>query len=327
MVAVFNKCLSCRVLDRHTVELSRVNWVARKKGSMRPIDKQVAEYLNYCKNVRRMTDQTMQSKVHILETFAKLGLVRDMQEFDNRIAHKWIEMQLSGEITGTKVSGRTVNIRMAHMIVFCKYLRDMDYRMKLKIALIEKVEEDPPRRRWFTREQIELVLEHATQMERLLISLLFDSGLRAFELQNLKLENISGRHMKFIGKGRKAGNAWMTERTREWMDEWIWDKDINNYLWPSPLYKDGRPYSIDELRYICRMAFERVGIEGFYLHAMRHSFATDIQKNGATLDESKELLRHSNSSTTEIYLHGLDNKMDSVYDRLKNGKKQEIAIA
>lgn len=308
---------------------------------MKPIDSQVEEYLNYCKNVRRMTDQTMRSKAYILESLAKLRIVDDMIDFDNRIAHRWVQMQLDGTLSGNKVGGRTVNTRMSHVVAFCKWLRDMDYPIKLKIALIEKAEEDPPRRSWFTREQVEAVLETANEMERVLVSLLFDSGLRAFELQNLRLENINGRHMRFVGKGRKQGDAWMTDRTRGWLDDWIYGENIIDYLWPSPIYRDGRPYSTDQLRYIMARAFKRASrraqlrgntqlaekLKEFYPHAMRHSFATDIQENGATLDESKELLRHTNSSTTEIYLHGLDSKMDSVYDRLKGVTSKQEALA
>lgn len=296
------------------------NWVVRKTIIMKPIDSQVEEYLDYCKNVRRLTAQTMRSKVYILEEFAKLRLVDDMQDLTNKHLHAWVSMQTNGVVTGNKVTGRTINTRMSHMISFCKWLRDMDYKMQIKIALIEKVEEEPPRRNFFTREQIELVKKHSTMMERILVSMTFDSGLRASELQNLRLDNINGRHMQIIGKGRKQGDLYMTEETREQLDEWIELRDIADYLWPSPMHKDGRPYSVDQLRSIMRKAFLRVGLKGFYLHAMRHSFATDLQESGARIDETQKLLRHSSSKTTEIYLHGLDGKLDQIYDRLKNSK-------
>ncbi len=288
---------------------------------MKPIDNQIEEYLDYCQNVRRFTEQTMKSKIYILHEFAKLRLVDDMQDLTNKHLHRWVAMQLDGTITGNKVGGRTVNTRMQHMISLCKWLRDMDYRIQVKIALIEKVEEDPPRRHFFTRAEIELVKKHSNPMEEMLISITFDSGLRASELQNLRLENIKGRHMKIIGKGRKEGDLYMTEETRQLLDRWIEEQNIKDYLWPSPVYRDGRPYSLDELRFIMRRAFKRVGLKGFYLHAMRHSFATDLQENGARLDESQKLLRHSSSKTTEIYLHGLDGKLDQIYDRIKGNKR------
>lgn len=284
----------------------------------KPIYAQIEEYLDYCR-ARQFTEQTMDTKSRVLIKFAELGIVDDMQKLTNKDINKWMAMQSSGAATGNKVSGRTINSRLNHIVAFIKYLRDMDYDISIKIRLIEPAKEKPPRRNWFTREQVERVLESAEPMTRLLISLAFDSGLRATELKNLRLRNISGREMNIIGKGNKAGTVFMTPRTREWMDEWITWKGITDFLWPSPAYTDGRPYSIDELRYKMRREFEKAGLEGFYLHALRHSFATDIQTRGASISQAQRLLRHSNSVTTEVYLHALDSGMMDVYDQLKLG--------
>lgn len=284
----------------------------------KPIYTQIEEYLDYCR-ARQFTKQTMDTKTRVLTKFAELGLVDDMQKLTNKDINKWMAMQSSGAATGNKISGRTINGRLNHIVAFIKYLRDMDYDISVKTRLIEPAKEKPPRRSWFTREQVERVLENAKPMEKLLISLTFDSGLRATELRNLRLKNINGREMNIVGKGNKAGTVFMTPRTKLWMNEWIDNKGITDYLWPSPAYDDGRPYSIDELRYRMRREFERVGIEGFYLHAMRHSFATDIQTRGASISQAQRLLRHSNSATTEVYLHALDNGMIGVYDQLKLG--------
>lgn len=284
----------------------------------KPIYAQIEEYLDYCR-ARQFTEQTMDTKSRVLFKFAELGIIDDMQKLTNKDINKWMAMQSSGAATGNKISGRTINGRLNHIVAFIKYLRDMDYDISVKTRLIEPAKEKPPRRSWFTREQVERVLENAKPMEKLLISLTFDSGLRATELRNLRLKNINGREMNIVGKGNKAGTVFMTPRTKLWMNEWINNKGITDYLWPSPAYDDGRPYSIDELRYRMRREFERAGIEGFYLHAMRHSFATDIQTRGASISQAQRLLRHSNSATTEVYLHALDNGMIGVYDQLKLG--------
>lgn len=285
--------------------------------SEKPIYGQIEEYLDYCR-ARQMTQQTMETKTRVLSKFAELGLVDDMTKCTNQIINKWIAMQSSGEATGNKISGRTINCRMAHIIAFAKYLRDMDYEIPLKIRLIEQVKEQPPRRNWFTREQVEAAMDGARPMARLLIAITFDSGLRATELRNLRVKNINGREIRIIGKGGKEGSVFITQQTKELLEDWVEMNNITEYLWPSPAYDDGRPYSIDELRYIMRREFKRAGIDGFYLHALRHSFATDIQKRGASISQAQKLLRHSNSATTEIYLHAFDNGMMSVYDQLKS---------
>ncbi len=280
------------------------------------IYEQIKEYIEYCR-ARQFTKQTIDTKTRVLMKFAELGIIDNMEDCTNKVINQWMSMQSSGAATGNAVSGRTINGRLSQIVAFAKYLRDMDYDIPLKIRLIEYAKEVPPRRNWFSREQVERALDGAEPMARLLIALTFDSGLRATELRNLRLDNISGRQIDIIGKGRKAGTLFMTQRTRDWLDEWIEQRSITDYLWPSPAYNDGRPYSVDEMRYRMRREFERVGIKGFYLHAMRHSFATDIQKRGASVSQAQKLLRHSNSVTTEIYLHALDGGMMGIYDKLK----------
>lgn len=280
---------------------------------MRPIDNQVEEYLNYCLYNRRMTEQTMHSKVYILKKFAVQGGVSDMQHFTNKHFNAWVEMQLK-----SGVSGRTVNTRASHLIAFSKYLRDMDYDVQLRISLIHKVKEDPPRRNFFTREQIEMVKKFAHPMELILLSLDFDSGLRLSELTNLRLENIKDREIRIVGKGRKARQTFITEDTRALLDRWIVRQGITDYMFPSPMYKSSHPYSTDEIRVIMRKPFKRAGVEGFYPHAIRHSFGTDLQRNNAPLMAIQSFLGHSSVATTEKYLHGLDTQLEDTYDQYKN---------
>lgn len=285
---------------------------------MKPIDNQVEEYLNYCLYNRRMTEQTMRSKEYILRKFARQRHVDDMQHFTNKHFNSWVEYQLK-----TGVSGRTVNTRASHIIAFVKWLKDMDYAVQLRISLIHKVKEDPPRRNFFTREQIEMAKKRAFEMEWLLISIMFDSGLRLSELTNLRLENIRGREVRIVGKGRKARQTFITEPTRVRIDRWVTRNNIDDYLWPSPLYRDRRPYSTDEIRYIMSKPFDRAGLEGFYPHAIRHSFGTDLQRNEAPLMAIQSLLGHSSVATTEKYLHGLDNRLEDTYDKYKSGAEDE----
>jgi integrase/recombinase XerC len=54
-------------------------------------------------------------------------------------------------------------------------------------------------------------------------------------------------------------------------------------------------------------------------HSLRHTAATINLLSGATLEETQQLLRHSNINTTLIYAHHLD--------RMKNNSEQRIAAA
>ncbi|WP_438981689.1 tyrosine-type recombinase/integrase [Lentibacter sp.] len=51
------------------------------------------------------------------------------------------------------------------------------------------------------------------------------------------------------------------------------------------------------------MRHEQLGLDGMRIHDLRHSYASTLVNNGATLYEVQKLLGHARSATTERYAH------------------------
>lgn len=280
--------------------------------NLKSIDKQIDEYLNYCENVRRMSEQTLHSKRWICREFLKTIKIDSLSELSNKHINEWIEEQ-----TARGCSGRTINGRLVNLVAMLRYFQDMGISFpKLKLRLIIKCKEQPPRRVYYTREQIEQVLRYADHLEWLLIKLCFDCGLRISELRNLRLMNLNGRMVTFIGKGSKARESYMSEEARSRLDDWIQRNRISDFIWVRTPGKN-EPMSVEDIRYLMRKPFYQAGFKNFYPHALRHSFATDIQKHGASLMETKEMLGHARIETTERYVHGLEGHLEYFFDKYK----------
>ena len=280
--------------------------------NIRQIDKQIDEYLNYCENVRRMSEQTLHGKRWICREFLKTIKIDSLNELSNKHVNEWIAEQ-----TARGCSGRTINSRLVNLVAMLRYFQDMGISFpKLKLRLIIKCKEQPPRRVYYTREQIEQVLRYADHLEWLLIKLCFDCGLRISELRNLRLMNLNGRMVTFIGKGSKARESYMSEEARSRLDDWIQRNRISDFIWVRTLGKN-EPMSVEDIRYLMKKPFYQAGFKNFYPHALRHSFATDIQKHGASLMETKEMLGHARIETTERYVHGLEGHLEYFFDKYK----------
>lgn len=280
--------------------------------NIRQIDKQIDEYLNYCENVRRMSEQTLHSKRWICREFLKTIKINSLSELSNKHINEWIEEQ-----TARGCSGRTINGRLVNLVAMLRYFQDMGISFpKLKLRLIIKCKEQPPRRVYYTRGQIEQVLRYADHLEWLLIKLCFDCGLRISELRNLRLMNLNGRMVTFIGKGSKARESYMSKEAKSRLDDWIQRNRISDFIWVRTPGKN-EPMSVEDIRYLMRKPFYQAGFKNFYPHALRHSFATDIQKHGASLMETKEMLGHARIETTERYVHGLEGHLEYFFDKYK----------
>ncbi|MDO4978615.1 MAG: tyrosine-type recombinase/integrase [Candidatus Saccharibacteria bacterium] len=285
--------------------------VRLRTRSRRPVFKEINEYLEYCEHVRNMSYSTLMSKKQTYARVIRITGIKSLNDLDNEVINAWVETErLSG------VSPRTINTRMANVLAMVRYYRDMgNLEVPLKVPLIQKMKEGPARRSFYTRAQIEEVLEYADEMSWLLIRISFDAGLRIHELANLSLSEMNGRMIKFVGKGFKPREAYISEEAYLHLLKWINDHNIQDKIWWNDRLR--KQYSIDTLRAKMRHTFELAGYKDFYPHALRHSFATDAQKRGASIMELKELLGHSNVETTQRYIHGLDGQLQTLFDKYR----------
>ncbi len=145
---------------------------------------------------------------------------------------------------------------------------------------------------------------------RILLELIYGSGLRISECQNLTWDRIdvNAKLVRVLGKGNKERIVPLTE---SFIDRIANFKQMEAEAGHLPtatgyvfLSEDGKPFGLRTLRNDIHDLLREIGWEGKASpHVLRHSFATHLLENGAEIMSVKEMLGHSNISTTQVYTH------------------------
>lgn len=157
---------------------------------------------------------------------------------------------------------------------------------------------------------------------RVILELLYSSGLRASEAATLPLRAVDFENelIRVEGKGSKVRAVPVGKPALRLLKKYI--SEIRPELagekgaFQSALFLSVRGRSLDRERVwqVVKLAAERSGItKNIYPHILRHSFASHLLSNGADLRAIQEMLGHSDISTTEIYTHVEKGRLLSIH--------------
>lgn len=277
-----------------------------------PIYQQVLEFYNFSQQVRGFTQETMKSKTNSVNDFIRFSRVERVEDITNQQIFDWIDWHKSKGNTG-----RSINNYIYQLQTMLKWQKDENIMMPgLKLSRIVMQKEEPARKNWYTRQQIQTAMLYADQRTKLMIMLSFDCGLRIEEMVSLKVSDIRRRKVKIIGKGRKLRWAIMSRRTERLLKRWIYGQNIKDYIWKSP---SGRSHICqEEARRAMSEAFKLARFNNFRPHDLRHSFATELKLLGIPTRKIQLALGHSTEAITEHYLSDLDGiTVEDIHNEVK----------
>lgn len=138
---------------------------------------------------------------------------------------------------------------------------------------------------------------------KLMIRILFGSGLRVSELIDLKINDIdffrkiiTVRH----GKGAKDRITIVSEQTLRYVENYLLEYQPLVYLFES--HQAGQKLNVRSAQKIVEEAAKSAGVNSeVSAHSLRHSFATHLLENGTDIRYIQEILGHARLETTQIY--------------------------
>jgi integrase/recombinase XerD len=152
---------------------------------------------------------------------------------------------------------------------------------------------------------------------RLIIKMLYSSGLRVSELVNLAVKDLDfQQNMGWVrkGKGSKDRIFKIAESIKKQLQRYLNENPENKYL-----FSKDKPMSTRNVQIIIKKAAKKAQINKKVTpHTLRHSFATHLLENGENLLVIQQLLGHENLETTRIYTHISQEQIKNVKSPLDN---------
>lgn len=154
--------------------------------------------------------------------------------------------------------------------------------------------------------------------DRAMLELLYASGLRVSELIALQLVSVNLRQgvVRVVGKGNKERLVPVGETALDWLQRYLREARQEllpaggNVLFPS---RRGRTMTRQTFWHAIKRYALAAGIQkDISPHTLRHAFATHLVDNGADLRAVQMMLGHSDLSTTQIYTHVAQQRLQSL---------------
>lgn len=212
---------------------------------------------------------------------------------------------------------RTRNQRLAVIKSFYSYVKDTNPEQLINIQQILTIKCKKEIKKEFdylTKDEVNKFLNSIPTdsnkgiRDYTLLMLLYDSGARAQEIINLKIEDLrldSNPVVRLFGKGNKYRTVPITNSTKEILTRYI---DINKFNDNSVLFPNPKGnYATTKMITHIIDKYSSILNKNIHPHTFRHSRAMHLLEAGVNLIYIRDFLGHNSIETTEIYVKTNEN--------------------
>ena len=319
----------------------------------------IDEYIAYIRDVRRYSPRTQQLYADALNDFALWAGTPDQVGGDGHGVGGDVMAGLTGHLIPSRLreyeahlmerglKPRTVHLHMSALSGYCNYLIKEGVLKANPVRGIKRPKMEKRLPEYYTEksmeeylaasahaageEELEILLSlkpsdklaselYNRRLRRLIISLLYATGIRRAELIGLKRSQLDrGRQtLRVRGKGDKMREIPLIPSVLEEISLYLQAARsmVGDGTPESPLLttEKGKPLYPEFVDRAVKTELDGYGITGRKSpHVLRHSLATAQLDEGADLNAIKEMLGHSSLAATEVYTHNSIERLKSQY--------------
>ena len=280
------------------------------------------KYISYIRDVRRYSEKTVRNYSEVLDTFDGFA-GGDSPEYLKPSLIRSYEVFL---LDDRKLSPRTVNLHLSVLSGYCRFLMRESMLESNPVSVVHRPKEEKRLPSFYRFESMDeyfrgtdFLIDEAEafmdpkyypdRLRRLIVSLLYSTGIRRAELIGLDVGSVdfSRRILRVRGKGDKMREIPLVEGICKEISLYLKAVQLLQCEAPGrdgPLLvteKGSRLYPVFVDRAVKKELGSVSGITGRKSpHVLRHTIATELLDRGADLDSIKEMLGHSSLAATQV---------------------------
>ncbi len=287
----------------------------------------VNSFLKYLQYEKRYSQHTITSYSTDLEQFSKFIIFHypdtKIEAADHKIIREWLVSLMEENNNPRSINRKIASLRSYYKFLLKQQVIERDPTLKIRVL------KSPKNIPQFVKEVdiIRILDEHDYGegfegiRDKLLLELLYGTGIRLAELINIKENDINyyDESIKVLGKRNKERiiplskelitliKIYNTEKRKNFATNEIDHIIVTN--------KGSKCYPMMVYRTVKKYLDIFTTIDKRSPHILRHTFATHLLNKGAELNAVKDLLGHTSLAATQVYTHNSLEKLKKVFDQ------------
>jgi len=298
------------------------------------LEQAIDRYLVFLRAEENKSPLTVSAYKRSLSLFNDLGGINTPQDINKAVIRIYkSNLHLYKTRLGGDFSIRSKNHHLTILRAFLKYLNAEEEADVYPSDRVTRFKEEERQVKVLTEQELVRLLEAPDtetrngKRDKAILEIFFSTGLRLAELRGLNTKdlNFDTREISVRGKRGKIRVVFLSPRAVKAIKEYmmvrlddltpLFIRALDKAANAMPPGEDYRLSRISIYNIVKKYALQAGIVSDPSPHTLRHSFATDLLRNGADLRSVQEMLGHKDLSTTQIYTHVTNPQLKEVHSK------------